>query len=98
MDINFKQGYLPDTSFNAWTRYEVDEEENLYNLDVIFNKHFYKFPGNKQMSIIIHELIHCAFYQMHANKLLSDEEVISLNEMIDNNYPTLYFCSEGRTT
>lgn len=89
-NICFKKGYFPDKSFNAWTKYEVDEDEDYYDLEVIFNKQFYKFPEKEMISIIVHEFIHCSFYQMHANGLLNDDEVIALNEMIDN-YSTLYF-------
>lgn len=96
MKIHFKSGYLPNASFSAWTKYEVDEEIDYYNLEVVFNKHFHNLPKEKQFSIIIHELVHCSFYQMHAEELLNDGEVIALNEMIDNNFPTLFFVDSDK--
>lgn len=91
MDINFGRGYLPDERYNAWTRYEIDEDNNISTIEVILNKHTFKFMENKIISILIHELTHCSFYQLHADNFLSDEEVIFVNEFIDDYFPTLYF-------
>lgn len=91
ININFYKGFLSNKSFNAWTRYQLDEDYKNFKLDVIFNEHCFFYTEKEIISILVHELEHCAFYQMHANKLVTDEEVIMLNELIDDGYPTLHY-------